>query len=530
MKQPESKKEIQQLTRRLAALTRFLPKSAEKALPFFKLLKKEAEFGWGEECKKAFENIKNCLATPPVLSKPEPGETLILYLSVGVEAISAALVRETDKSQQLIYFVGRTLQGPELRYQKLEKVAFALLTTARRLRPYFQGHRVIVRTNQPIRQAIKSQALADFILELTPSKEKGEENEDLWTIYVDGSSNSKGSGAGVIVESPEGESVEHSLHLEFLTSNNQAEYEAFIAGIVKAKEHGARRIKIMSDSQLVTSQVAGKYQAKGPLMMKYLQQVKRLLAEFDEVVVQYIPQNENNRADILSKLASSKGSGNHCTVIQQSIWEPTCVMMITETEDWRRPIVAYLEKGVLPDETQEARKLVRNSACFTIVEGQLYKKGFYTPILKCLNKNEVEYVLAEIHEGINGHHMGGKALAKKTLRAGYYWPTMEADAKEHVKRCEQCQKHTLILRAPPEELQTITTPWPFFKWGMSLLGPFTAAEGQLKWLIVAVDYFTKWIEAEPLTTITSARIQRFFERNLISRFGLPAEIITDNGT
>ncbi|XP_061361592.1 uncharacterized protein LOC133305392 [Gastrolobium bilobum] len=366
------------------------------------------------------------------------------------------------------------------------------------------------------RQAIKSQALADFILELTPSNEKGKGNEDLWTIHVDGSSNSNGSGAGVIVETPKGVSIEHSLHLAFPTSNNQAEYEAFIAGIVQAKEHGARKIKIMSDSQLVTSQVEGKYQAKGPLMMKYLHKVKELLAEFDEVVIQYIPRNENNRADILSKLASSKGSGNHRTVVQQSILEPTCIMVITETEDWRRPIVAYLEKGILPDETQEARKLVRNSACFTIVEGQLYKKGFYTPMLKCLCRNEVEYVLAEIHEGVNGHHMGGKALARKALRAGYYWPTMEADAKEHVKRCAQCQKHALILRAPPEELQTITAPWPFFKRGMDLLGPFTAAEGQLKWLIVAVDYFTKWIEAEPLTTITSARIRRFFERNLIS--------------
>ncbi|XP_061357931.1 transcription factor MYB15-like [Gastrolobium bilobum] len=137
------------------------------------------------------------------------------------------------------------------------------------------------------RQAIKSQTLADFILELTPPNEKGEGNEGLWTIYVDGSSNSKGSGAGVIVESPEGVSIEHSLHLAFPTSKNQAEYEAFIAEIVQAKEHGARKIKIMSDSQLVTSQVEGKYQAKGPLMMKYLQRVRELLVEFDEVTIQW---------------------------------------------------------------------------------------------------------------------------------------------------------------------------------------------------------------------------------------------------
>ncbi|XP_061352334.1 uncharacterized protein LOC133297239 [Gastrolobium bilobum] len=105
--------------------------------------------------------------------------------------------------------------------------------------------------------------------------------------------------------------------------------------------------------------------------MKYLQQVKKLLAEFEEAVIHYIPRNENSRADILSKLASSKGAGNHRTVIQQTIPELTCVMVITESEDWRRPIVVYLEKGILPDEVQEARKLVRNSACYTIVEGKL---------------------------------------------------------------------------------------------------------------------------------------------------------------
>ena len=99
MKAPRTKKEVQQLTGRLAALTRFLPKSAEKALPFFKLLKKETQGGWNRECEAAFKEIKQCLATPPVLTKPEPEETLFVYLSVGEEAVSAALVRETEARQ-----------------------------------------------------------------------------------------------------------------------------------------------------------------------------------------------------------------------------------------------------------------------------------------------------------------------------------------------------------------------------------------------------------------------------------------------
>ena len=139
-------------------------------------------------------------------------------------------------------------------------------------------------------------------------------------------------------------------------------------------------------------------------------------------------------------------------------------------------------------------------------------------------------MLAEIHEGSNGHHMGGKALARKALRAGYYWPTMNHDAMEKAKTCDSCQKHARIIWPPPSELKGMPAPWPFFKWGMDILGPFRPAQGQCKWLIVVVDYFTKWIEAEPLATITSARVMKFFRHNIISRFGIPAEVVTDNGT
>ncbi|XP_061349029.1 uncharacterized protein LOC133318105 [Gastrolobium bilobum] len=459
---------------------------------------------------------------------------------IGEEAISAVLIKETNEGQEPIYFVSRALQGAEVRYQKQENVAFALLVTARRLRPYFQGHQIIVKTNQPIRQvlhkpdlagrmtnwaielseyditfeiqkAIKAQALADFIMELTPQNSEHEEHGDTWKVYVDGSSNNRGSGAGIILESPEGVTIEHSPNLGFPTSNNQAEYEALIAGLMQAKEHGARKVHMFSDSQLVTSQIEGKYQAKGPLLMKYLSRVQEIMADFDEVRVSHIPQGENSRADILSKLASTKNPGNLRTVVQQSITTPSCVMVVTSVNDWRKPLVDYLEKGILPEDLLEARKLVRDATQYAIVNDQLFRKGLHNPMLKCLNSEGAECVLAEIHEGINGHHMGGKALARKALRASYYWPTMGVDSKEHVKKCDSCQKHDKLILSPPEELKSILAPWPFFKWGMDLLRPFKAAEGQLKWLIVAEDYFTKWIEAEPVTTITSARVQRFFE-------------------
>ncbi|XP_061356200.1 uncharacterized protein LOC133300639 [Gastrolobium bilobum] len=176
------------------------------------------------------------------------------------------------------------------------------------------------------RKAIKSQALADFIRELTSIQKESLTNPDTWKIYLDGSSNSKGSRAGVIIENPERVSVEYSMQMNFETPNNQAKYEAFIARLQQAKELGARRLQIYSDSQLVTSQIAGSYQAKGPLLAKYLDSARQLIAEFKKVEVSHILRNENSRADILSKLASTKGWGNRRTVVEQSIPEPTCVM------------------------------------------------------------------------------------------------------------------------------------------------------------------------------------------------------------
>lgn len=190
----------------------------------------------------------------------------------------------------------------------------------------------------------------------------------------------------------------------------------------------------------------------------------------------------------------------------------------------------YLTTGWLPDDKTAAKKLVRCASWFTIINEDLFKRGFSTPLLKCLPRDRAAYVLAEIHEGSCGHHPGGRSLARKVLRAGYYWPTLEKDAANHVKQCDPCQKHADLHLAPPERLSSLVSPWPFYQWGMDLLGPFPTAPGQLNHLIVAVDYFTKWIEAEPLASITSARVQRFFYKNVISRFGVPKVLITDNGT
>ncbi|XP_072072086.1 uncharacterized protein [Arachis hypogaea] len=138
--------------------------------------------------------------------------------------------------------------------------------------------------------------------------------------------------------------------------------------------------------------------------------------------------------------------------------------------------------------------------------------------------------LREVREGCCGHHIGGKALARKLIRAGYYWPSMMKDSKEFVKRCIKCQQNTNFHKAPASELSSLTTTRPFGQWGVDLLGPFPVGPGQVKYLIVAIDYYTKWVKAEPLATISSSNCRKFMWRQVITRFGIPEVVISDNGT
>ncbi|CAJ2636234.1 unnamed protein product [Trifolium pratense] len=563
---PSDKKSIQTLNGMLTSLSRFVSKSAQHALPFFKLLKKEAVFEWTDECEQALQHLKKALSEPPVLSRPGDEEVLYLYLSVASEAVSAALIRETNEGQKPVYFTSKALQGPELRYQQIEKIALALVYAARRLRHYFLAHTIVVRTDQPIksllgrpdmagrmlkwslelsefdiryesRKALKAQVLADFVAEMTSSSPTVD-GADKWTIFVDGASSATGAGAGIILENENGLLIEVSLALSFPTSNNQAEYEAFLAGLRLAEDLQAKEIKIYTDSQLVASQVLGEYQTKNDNLSEYLVLVKEKITKFNSVEILHVPREHNKRADILSKLASTKRKGGNKSVIQEvlprpSIEKPSKVVdinVIGDKDCWMTPVYNFLEHGTLPDDQKQAAIVRRRACSYVILDGKLYRRGFSIPLLKCVDEDTADYILREVHEGINAQHLGGRSLARKALRAGYYWPTMQQDAKDHVKKCDKCQRHGDMHLAPPRELKSLSSPWPFAWWGMDLLGPFTKGLYQNRYLIVAVDYFTKWVEAEPLSDITSLRVLRFFKRNVLARFGIPQVVVTDNGT
>lgn len=147
---PRNTREVQRLTDRIAALNRFISRSTDKCLPFYQVLQAKKRFEWDEACEKAFAELKRYLTSPPVLAKPKEGETLYLYVSVTGSAISGVLVREERGEQKLIFYVNKTLDDTESRYPTLEKLALAVVTSARKLRPYFQSHSIAVMTTQPL--------------------------------------------------------------------------------------------------------------------------------------------------------------------------------------------------------------------------------------------------------------------------------------------------------------------------------------------------------------------------------------------
>ena len=194
-----------------------------------------------------------------------------------------------------------------------------------------------------------------------------------------------------------------------------------------------KNLLIQSDLKLVVEQIKGEYEAKKERMQKYLRLTRHLTREFDKVEFVQVTKNQNVLADEISKLASSEEGGlsNNLTMeIQKhpSIKEvPT--LTIQSINSWMTPIISFLEDGHLPQDTDEAKKIKKRAARFTILNDTLYKRGFSMLYLKCVDEDEDEakYILEEIHERVCGDHAGPKSLVSKVIQTGYFWPTMQAD-------------------------------------------------------------------------------------------------------
>nr|CAE01888.2 OSJNBa0035O13.7 [Oryza sativa Japonica Group] len=559
MKSPTRLKEVQKLTGCMAALSRFVARMGERGQPFFALLKKQDKFVWTQEAEEAFIALKRYLSKPPVLVAPQPNEELFLYIAATPYSVSTVIVVEREKVQRPVYYI--------------QKLLYAVIMTSRKLRHYFQAHRVTVVSSFPLGEvvrnkdvvgriakwvvelsqfdihfvpqtAIKSHVLADFVADWTipDNKSDSQGENETWTMAFDGALNSQGAGAGFILTSPSGDQFKHAIHLNFRATNNTAEYEGLLAGIRAAAALGAKRLIIKGDSELVANQVHKDYKCSNPELSKYLSEVRKLERRFDGIEVRHVYRKDNVEPDDLARRASRREPlepgtfldvltkpsvkevsgevGPSTPDISSEVTEAECeVADIETTDDWRSPLIKFIGSEELPEDDTEAEKITRKAKIYS-------PNGIF---LKCVSTDDGKQLLLDIHEGICGSHAAGRTLVGKAFRQGFFWPTALKDACDMVQRCEACQFHSKHKKLPAQALQTIPLTWPFSCWGLDILGPFPRGQGGYRFLFVAINKFTKWIEAVPTGEIKADNAIKFV-RGIFCRYGLPHRIITDNGS
>ncbi|VFQ71294.1 unnamed protein product [Cuscuta campestris] len=375
-----------------------------------------------------------------------------------------------------------------------------------RLTPYFQAHPVRIMTDQPLgavlrdpsssgrvikwamvlsqydisyqpRSGKKGQVIADFMVECTARgkpEEDGtgqERKRELWEVHSDGSCTKDGSGGGAVLTSSEGFKAYHSFKFTFRATNNEAEYEALIGGIQIALFMKIKHIRLKSDSKLAIGQLKGEMEAKEGRLKKYRDCARTLLGQFESYELIYVPREENEEADMLAKLCRTIPIHMEGMVRQRDricpVWEEAVPVLEISGPGttWMSPLITYLEKGELPVDPKEARRVQLMALKYQLDGEKLYKRTLGGPMLKCLSEREARRILEEVHQGVSSAHQGALTLARKVILQGFYWPTLKKDALELVRKCPTCQAFAPIPGRPSTFYTPVTTAIPFARWG-----------------------------------------------------------------
>ncbi|XP_020684159.1 uncharacterized protein LOC110100821 [Dendrobium catenatum] len=323
------------------------------------------------------------LRTATKVFEPTPGEKLYLYIAVSAQAISSVLVREENATQYAVYYVCKILSETEGRYPLADKKALTLVYSVRKLRPYFQAHSIEVYTNLPLKSILQKPEASGRLVK--------------WSVELD----------------------EFDIHY-LLRPNIKSQALA----------------DFMVECTIPTS----------------------------DVQPSTLPSPRVGRYALSKLTASTTGDIYKRKCIEKihfpSIQGPWVIQSIDESREvsWINPILSFLQDGVLPKEPMAVTRLRRRAANFTIIGGELYKRAFTGPYLKCLPPLEADYALREVHSGVCGEHLGGRALAYKIMRHGFYWPTMKQDVLEFTRKCENCQLHSNLTHTPALELASLQSP------------------------------------------------------------------------
>jgi ribonuclease HI len=339
-------------------------------------------------------------------------------------------------------------------------------------------------------------------------------------MFFDGAARREESGAGVVFVSPQKHMLPFAFRLNEPCSNNVAEYQALIAGLQMALDMKISYSEVYGDSKLVINQLLTHYEVRNEGLVPYFRLATRLIEEFDGISLKHIPRSENKIADALANLATTLALSeeervnvpvcNRWALTKEYTSETNAISVsIVEDEDWRQPLIDYLEHGKLPNDSCHRTEVRRKASRFIYYKDTWYRRSFDGLFLRCLGKGETNQAMEEAHSGVCGAHQCGPKLYHRIKRTGYYWPTIVKDCMDYAKRCEACQLHANYIHQPPEPLHPTVASWPFDAWGLDVVGPLPKSSAGHLYILAATDYFSKWAEVISLKEVKKENVVNF---------------------
>ena len=267
-----------------------------------------------------------------------------------------------------------------------------------------------------------------------------------WKLYFDGATNAIGSGIGAVLVSPKGQQTPIAVKLGFDCTNNMTEYEACIVGLQAALEFGAHKLEVFGDSLLIVSQTNGEWQAQDPKLIPYQRYISQLVSKFKYITFTYTPRAHNHFANALATLASliklTEGDDMRPLRIETQdipvycVCVEECMNVKAEIDNrpWYYDIKRFVQSREYPQQaTENEKKYISRMAFQFFLNGKImYKRTHDATLLRYVDAEEANHLIQEMQAGLMGAHANGPFLAKKIMRAGYYWLTMESDCIKHV--------------------------------------------------------------------------------------------------
>jgi hypothetical protein len=394
------------------------------------MLRKGSEIKWSPEARKSFEDIKVALTKAPVLASPDFAKDFILFSFSSGHTIAGVLLQKYEQNfERPIAYYSRTLRDSPLKYDIMEKQAYALVKVLKEFRIYIlHSHTVAYVPNSSVK---------DILTQPDPEGKRGK-----WIAVL----------------------LEYDLE--------------------------------MKPTKLIKGKGLAKLMAQSNCELLGINFIADLSTDSEE---ERVPQISKKFLD--------------------SPWYADIIYVL-------RNLQAPLELS-----KTKARFLKLKGAKFCILDQSLYWKDPGGILLSCLLEEEVEKTIREFHKGDCGGHHYWKTTLDKILRAGFYWPNIFYDVYKEVSSCHERQIFDGKRKLQPLPLKPISVEAPFRQWGLDFIGEIhPQSSTQHKWILTVTDYFTKWIEAVPTRQATDTVIIQFLQNNILSRFGCPIKIITENAT